>query len=226
VDNLEQWAAIADNAKPIINTVLRIEDTEITFARQPVLHGYVLSGAFLKKKGAEFVRPVLMVFDENGERLNLDTREIVQTFKDIPETAFVSVTIDQQETEIIGICQDQVAPYMAAEYTEESKPVIDQNNRRIKNWIDNQRGQYKAESDDLRQQVFVLTTQMNASKLFREKIDIKKKIDRLEKQLALRDETFHTSMTGIEHQAEKAREDFAAQFAFEPIVLINLVVKF
>jgi succinate dehydrogenase flavin-adding protein (antitoxin of CptAB toxin-antitoxin module) len=226
VDNLQQWTAISDKAKPIFNTILQLRDTEITFARQTCQHGYVFVGAFMKRRGAEFVRTVLMAFNERGERLERDTREIVQAFKDIPQSEFTETALTQRETEIIGICIDKIAPFMAAEYAEECNPVIEQNDKRIKNWLDNQRGQYKAESDDLRQQVSELTAQMNASKLFQEKIDIKKKIDKLERQLKLRDENFHLSMTGIERQAEKASSDFNAQFAFEPIVLINLVVKF
>lgn len=249
VENVEQWTEIANGVKPIHNTVLQVKDVEVSFKYSTTKHGYVFVGAFMKKiPGLEqitqitmgesrviqqatpdtirFIQPVLIVFDESGSVLHFDTREIVQAFKDIPETAFMPIEPDALEMELIGKCYDQIAPIMMNEHIEQSKPIIEQNDKRVKNWIDNQRGQYKAASDDLREQIAELAAHKNISKLFQEKIDIQKKIDRLEKQLSQRDEKFHISMIDIERQAEKDREAFNEQFIFDPIVLINLVVKF
>lgn len=128
--------------------------------------------------------------------------------------------------QMITACYDQIAPFMAAEHLEQSKPSIEQNDKRVKNWIDNQRGQYKAESDEMQQSITELVEQKNVSKHFQEKIEIQKKIDKYEKELLRRDERFHTSMLEIERQAEQDREAFNAQFVIDPLVLVNLVVRF
>ena len=225
-DNLEQWTSIASEVKPVFNVVMQVQGTEVAFMRTIVKHGYVFSGAFLRKQRAEFVSPILLAFDERGTILDLDTREIIQVFKDIRESGFTIIEPDEAEKEAIGSCLDQIAPKLTEGYFEENKPAIEQNDKRIKNWIDNQRGQYKAESDDLRQQIADLQTQKNASKLFQEKVDIQKKIDRLERELGKRDEKFHTRMLEIEQQAENDRKAFNAQFGIDPTVLVNIVVKF
>jgi hypothetical protein len=150
----------------------------------------------------------------------------VQAFKSVPESDFAVIELNKADNEVIGFCLDQIGPKMSTDYLEESKPIIEQNDKRIKNWIDNQRGQYKAVSDEIRKQIDDLKIKKYLSKFFQEKVDIQKKIDRLEKDLRKRDEKFHTSMLEIERQAEKERDSFNAQFVIDPIVIINLVVKF
>jgi hypothetical protein len=224
VANAEQWAEIAHDVTPIHNTIMKVRGMEITLDGS-TLHGYVFVGA-LTKKTTEFLRPMLLVFDECGTMLDFDERTIIQTFKDIPQSAFNQYEPEKPEMELITTCYDQIAPFMAAEYLEHSNPAIGQNEKRVKNWIDNQRGQYKAGSDEMRHNIAELTIQKNASKHFQEKIVIQKKIDRLEKELIRRDERFHISMLDIERQAEQDCEAFNAQYAIDPLVLVNLVVKF
>lgn len=223
IANTELWTAIAHDTKPIHNAIMCIQGADIVIDDKAI-HGYVFVGA-LTKRTTEFIQSVLLAFDESGGMLDYDTRMIVQAFKDIPESCLVRYEPDKPEMELISSCYDQIAPYLAAEYLEQSKPSIEQNDKRIKNWIDNQRGQYKAESDEMRQNIAELTEQKNASKYFQEKIEIQKKIDKLEKDLLRRDERFHTSMLEVERQAEQDREAFNAQFVIDPLVLVNLVVK-
>lgn len=225
-ETLEQWTAIASGVKPVFNVIMQVPATEVVFKRPTAKHGYIFVGALLKKQRAEFVSPVLLGFDDQSRMLDLDPREILQVFKDIPEIAFTVYEPDLVEKETIGSCLDQIALKMAEDYFNESKPVIEQNDKRIKNWIDNKREQYKAESDDLRQQIADLEIKKKASWYFQEKVNINKMIDRIKKELDKRDENFHSSMLEIEQQAEKEREAFNAQFVIDPTVLVNLVVKF
>jgi ERCC4-related helicase len=225
IENIKQWTAISENVKSLFNTVQQLQGVDIEISRS-VKHGYVFVGALIKQLKSEFICPILLVFDTEGKLLDIDTREIVQVFKDIDENYFTTIVPEKYEMDLINFCYEQIAPHMAVRYFEQKKPVIEQNDKRIKNWIDNQRGQYKAESDDLRNQINNLTAQKNASKLFQEKIDIQKKIDKLQKQLNQRDENFHSGMTAIERQADEERVSFRKQFEFETFALINLVVKF
>ena len=71
-----------------------------------------------------------------------------------------------------------------------------------------------------------MMAQRNASKYFQEKIEIQKKIEKLEKEMHRRDEQFHISMLEIERQAQQDCEAFRAQYVIDPIVFINLVVQF
>ena len=249
VENVEQWTAITNVVKPIHNATQQVIGTEIIFKHSTLKHGYIFVGAFLEKgrrqersvpvaaaanKGKQelalaplrFIRPILLAFDKNGVIQHFDTREIVQAFKDVSETAFTPFEANTTEMELIGACYDQIAPFMLMQHIEQSKPIVAQNDKLIKNWSDNRRWQYKSASDKLREQIAELKAQKNTSKLFQEKMDLQKKIDKLEKQLNRWDEKFHISMIDIERQAEKDRAEFNAQFAFDPIALINLVVTF
>jgi seryl-tRNA synthetase len=115
---------------------------------------------------------------------------------------------------------------MTEKYQEKSKSIIDQHSKRIKNWQENQKWQYKTDSDAIRYNINELKTRKNASKYFNEKIDIQKKIDNLEKKLKKRDENFHSSMLNIEKQAEKDIKIFNAQYMIDLVVVINLIVKY
>jgi len=226
VSNMVQWTSISGVAKPLQNTVMHLNNAEITFKHSTIKHGYVFVGALFKRLKAEFVSPLLIAFDENGTMLDLDMREIIQAFKDIQESYFQPYKPNADENEIIGYCFEQIAPKAIGDYLEQSKPTIEQNDKRIKNWVENQRGQHEAESDDKRQDISEMRIRKNASKYFQEKIDIQKKIDKLEKELKKRDEKFHTRMLEIEQQAEQDRIKFNSQFEIDPAILINLVVKF
>jgi len=225
-ENLELWSSIASETKPVFDVVMQMTDAEIEFKYSKEKHGYIFVGAFLKEQQLEFVSPILLAFDELGKMLDLDTYEILQAFKTIPESCFNEIEPNIHEKEVLGVCFDQIAPQMTKSYLEENQLVIEQNDIKIMNWIDNLRWQYKAESDDLHIQIFNLQFQKGSFKNFQEKVDIQKKIDRLEKELVKRDEKFHDHMLDVEKQAEKDREAFNAQFVIKPTVLVNIVVKF
>jgi len=225
-DDLEQWSTTSDEVKPIFNVVMQVQDAKIILGHSTAKHGYVFVGALLNKQKAEFVTPILLAFNEQGIMLSLNANEITQVFKDISESNLIVMESDMADKKTIDYCFGQIEPKMVTGYFEQNKPVIEQNDKRIRNWVDNQREQYKAESDCLRQQIADLQTSKNVSKLFQEKIEIQKEIDKLEKELSKRDEKFHTSMLDIERQAERDHESFIAQFVVDSVVSVNLIVKF
>ena len=71
-----------------------------------------------------------------------------------------------------------------------------------------------------------LKFEQNASKHFREKTEIQKKIENQEKALKRRDEKFHESMLKIDHEAKMEHEKFIEQFKIESIAAINLIIRF
>lgn len=75
ISNTEQWTAIAQDARLTHNAIMRVQGAEIMINRRTA-HGYIFVGA-LTKRTTEFVQPVLLAFDENGDMLDFDTRMIV-----------------------------------------------------------------------------------------------------------------------------------------------------
>ena len=225
IEETALWSEIAKNVKPVTNSTMQITQTKIKFDDINESHGYVFVGVMAKSTN-EFIQPFLMVFDNNGEILNYTSKEIVRTFQSVPDSSFITFSPDNSEKQIIINCMDKIALSIAKEFVERSKPVIVQNNKRIKNWVYNQKEQYKVESDDIKTKISVLKIQKSQSSYFQEKIEIQKKIEKLEKELKKRDENFHTNMLEIDRQAKEARTIFNTQFQIEPIVLVNLVVRF
>jgi hypothetical protein len=150
----------------------------------------------------------------------------VQIFKNIPESDFFPYEPNKDEAQIIAQCYGSITPMMVVEHFEKSKPAIVQNDKRVNNWIENQRGQYIADSDEMRSNIGILDFNKLMSNHFQEKVEIQKKIDKLEKDLKKRDTEFHKCMLDIERQAEKERNAFNAQFEVDPVAIINLVVVF
>jgi hypothetical protein len=225
VDNYEKWSKIAETSVPLHGTVLQVQGFNKVPGISDTSHGYICVGV-LTKKTNEFIEPILIAFRGNGEYLDIETQEIIQLFKEVPATGFVPYSPENQEMQRIGDCCEKIGPIMAKAWVEQNRPAIIQNDRRIKNWVDNQRGQYKTESDELNRLITNLQYQKNISRHFQEKIDIQKKIDKHQKELNKRDEKFHTKMLEIQEHAEKQKKEFNSQFEIDPIALINLVVKF
>jgi superfamily II DNA/RNA helicase len=223
--SLEDWSNISSDKKSVVNEFLRIKDTQIEFNGVSSAHGYLFVGA-LSGSNKNFLQPILLLFDNNGEITGKEKKDIIHAFENIPEANFTRFQPDTSEMKIINSCYKKITSIMSENHFEKSKPIITQNDRRVQNWIDNRQGQYKVESNDIRQKISDLRTQKNLSKYFQEKIDIQKKIDTLEKSLRKRDEDFHDEMLKIQHQAEEERMKFNRQFEIETIAIINLVVKF
>ena len=66
----------------------------------------------------------------------------------------------------------------------------------------------------------------NADDNFYEKIDIRKKITEKSKALEKFQESFHEKGTGFKTEGEREIEEFNRQFDINPILLVNIVLKF
>ena len=152
--------------------------------------------------------------------------KILEVFKHISETNFVTYLPDESEKQKIITCYRQIAPFYAIKHLEQSKPIIEQHNKLIKNWVANQRWQYKMETDDKHRKICELNEQKNESKYSQEKIDIQKAIDILGREIQKRDNNFHRYMSDIEKKADDEKDKFKTQFEIDISVMINLFVKF
>ncbi len=75
-------------------------------------------------------------------------------------------------------------------------------------------------------EIRALKEQESASDNFYEKIDIRKKITEKSKALEKLQESFHEKGTGFKTEGEREIEEFNRQFDINPILLVNIVLKF
>ena len=75
-------------------------------------------------------------------------------------------------------------------------------------------------------EIEVLKEQERASDSFYEKIDIRKKITEKSKALEKLQESFHEKETGFKTEGEREIAEFEKQFDINPILLVNIVLKF
>ena len=71
-----------------------------------------------------------------------------------------------------------------------------------------------------------LSAEATAAKDFLEKVDIRKKVDEKKKQLQKVQTAFHQKVYSIQEEAKREIADFNQQFDIQPILLVNVVLKF
>ena len=79
---------------------------------------------------------------------------------------------------------------------------------------------------DLNEEINLLKEEERTSDNFYEKIDIRKKITEKSKALEKMQETFHEKSTSFKAEGEREIAEFEKQFNINPILLVNIVLKF
>ena len=75
-------------------------------------------------------------------------------------------------------------------------------------------------------EIAAMKVQEQASENFYEKIDIRKKIGEKTKALEKLQESFHKKESDFKAEGEREIEEFNKQFDINPILLVNIVLKF
>lgn len=115
---------------------------------------------------------------------------------------------------------------MLSKYQASSKPVMDYNKRKVENWADIQREQLNIQIAEMNAEIDELSAEATAAKDFLEKVDIRKKVDEKKKQLQKVQTSFHQKVSSIQEEAEREIAEFNQQFDIQPILLVNVVLKF
>lgn len=103
---------------------------------------------------------------------------------------------------------------------------MEYNKRKVENWADIQREQLNIQISELNAEIEDLTAQAAAAKEFLQKVDIRKKVDEKRKQLQKVQTAFHQKVSAIQAEAEKEIAEFNQQFDINPVLLVNVVLKF
>ena len=187
-------------------------------------HGTLFVGAFCDSSKLLF--PILLLCDEKGNYINFDEIDLVSGLEQIDDMDVRYFTPAESEIKLYQRIYDELTAEMVKRYQQQSEPIKAYNRRKIENWERIQMEQLIATYQDMNAEIDVLKEEERASDNFYEKIDIRKKITEKSKALEKLQESFHKK--GDEFKAESEREvaEFDKQFDINPILLVNIVLKF
>ena len=121
---------------------------------------------------------------------------------------------------------DELTAEMVKRYQRQSEPIRAYNRRKIENWERIQMEQLIATCQDMNAEIEALKEDERASDNFYEKMDIRKKIIEKSNALEKLQESFHEKCTGFKAEGEREIAEFEKQFDINPILLVNIVLKF
>ena len=104
--------------------------------------------------------------------------------------------------------------------------MLDYNRRKVENWADIQREQLNIQIAEMTTEIEEQSAQAAAAKDILQKNDIRKKVEEKKKQLQKLQTAFHQKVSSIQAEAEREISDFNQLFDIQPILLVNVVLKF
>lgn len=219
---VDYWSEVADPEVEGKTYYWKIDNWgEQTFGS----HGTLFVGAFCKSN-CEMLFPVLLLCDEQGRYIDFTEDDIIGALE----------TVDDEDVRYFKPTDEEMAQYrdiydtlvkeMLVKYQATSKPVMDYNRRKVENWADIQREQLNIQIAEMTTEIEQMSVEAAAAKDFLQKIDIRKKVEEKKKQLQKVQTAFHQRVSSIQAEAEREISDFNQQFDIQPILLVNVVLKF
>ena len=188
-------------------------------------HGTLFVGAFCKSN-CEMLFPVLLLCDEQGRYIDFTEDDIIGALEAVDDGDVRYFKPTDEEMAQYRDIYDTLVKEMLAKYQAASKPVMDYNRHKVENWADIQREQLNIQIAEMTTEIEQLSAQAAAAKDFLQKIDIRKKVEEKKKQLQKVQTAFHQRVSSIQAEAEREISDFNQQFDIQPILLVNVVLKF
>lgn len=187
-------------------------------------HGLLFVGAFCNS--GQLLFPVLLLCDENGEYIDFDEEELVTALEGINDGDVRYFKPTESELKLYQNLYDNLTAEMLKRFQKQAEPIKEYNRRKIENWERIQMEQLVASYQDMNSEIEAMKEQERASDNFYEKIDIRKKISEKAKALEKLQESFHKKGSDFKADGEREIEEFNKQFDINPILLVNIVLKF
>jgi len=187
-------------------------------------HGILFLGAFCD--GKKLLFPVLLLCDENGEYVDFSEHDIVAALEKTDDSAIRYFTPTDEETQVIQRVYDRLTIEMTKKYRASMQPVKDYNKRKVDNWVAIQTEQLNLQIADMQAEIEALEAQEAAAKDFLEKVDIRKKATEKRKELIKFQSNFHKKVSAIQTSAWQETKEFAQKLEIQPLLLVNIVLKF
>lgn len=187
-------------------------------------HGTLLLGAFCNGQNALF--PVLLLCDENGEYIDFEEEDIVKAIEDADDSKIHYFTPTQREVEVYGKIYDRLTDEMLEKYYKSVDPIKAYNKHKLDNWARIQQEQLDSDIANLKGEVDELFIQESMATDSLEKADIFKKIIEKRKKLETRQKNRAKRAAEIKKTIQQEIKAFDEELDINPILLVNIVLKF
>ena len=187
-------------------------------------HGLLFVGAFCDSGRLLF--PVLLLCDEKGDYIDFNEEDLVPELEKIDDAYIQNFAPSTTEMKLFQKLYDNLATEMLKHYQEQTEPVKEYNKKKIENWAQIQAEQLVVSYQEMKAEIDVMKDQERASSNFYEKMDIRKKIDEKTAALQKLQESFHKKESDFKAEGEREIAEFNKQFDINPILLVNIVLKF
>ncbi len=187
-------------------------------------HGVLFVGAFCNSSKMLF--PVLLLCDEEGNYIEFDEDDLIPALESIDDMDVKYFTPEPQEMKKYQKIYDRLTKEMVKKYQKQVEPIKEYNRRKIENWERIRQEQLITSYQEMNAEIELLKETERESGNFYEKMDIRKKITEKEKALIKFQESFHKKGIDYKNEGDKEIAEFNKQFDINPILLVNIVLKF
>lgn len=187
-------------------------------------HGVLFVGAFCN--GAKLLFPVLLLCDEHGDYVDFTENEMVQALGSANDSDIRYFTPSDEEVRRYQKIYDKLTEGMTARYRQSVEPQMAYNKRKVENWVEIQTEQLNIQIEDMSAEIDELMARAAEAADFLEKVDIRKEADEKRKHLQKFQQAFHRKVSAIQEDGQREIETFNKQFDINPILLVNIVLKF
>ena len=187
-------------------------------------HGTLFLGAFCDNVKALF--PVLLLCDENGEYIDFDEDDIVQALESADDRRIRNFKPTRQEMTIFRRIYDRLTAEMLEKYYQSIDPIKNYNRHKLENWARIQREQMDYDIAELKADVEELFFRESMATDLLEKKDIFKKIVDKRKKLETAQRNLAKKTAGVQKTVRDEIDAFDASLDINPVLLVNVVLKF
>ena len=187
-------------------------------------HGSLFLGAFLDNTKLLF--PVLLLCDENGEYINFSEDDIVSALEEADDEDVRFFNPSETEKAKFARIYDRLIAEVRTQHDKTVAPILSYNQRKIENWVAVQLEQLQVQLGDAKKEVEELIfAEMMATDTL-EKKDIRKKIAEAKKRMDKFQRELPKRQKEIQDEARVEIDNFNRSQSINPILLINIVLKF
>lgn len=187
-------------------------------------HGSLFLGAFLDNTKLLF--PVLLLCDENGEYINFSEDDIVSALEEADDEDVRFFNPSETEKAKFARIYDRLIAEVRTQHDKTVAPILAYNQRKIENWVAVQLEQLQVQLGDAKKEVEELIfAEMMATDTL-EKKDIRKKIAEAKKRMDKFQRELPKRQKEIQDEAQVEIDNFNRSQSINPILLINIVLKF
>ncbi|MFT8314992.1 MAG: DISARM system SNF2-like helicase DrmD [Clostridium sp.] len=220
LDENEVWQNIdKPNIKIDLPAAFKVESYDLN--KYNLNHGYIFIGGFYNNE--KLIYPVLNIFDESKNKINLDEKNIINIIKNINESKITKINIEENE---VDKCGEDIYSELMLKYYSQYKNIIEYNNSKINNWTEIRKEQFNMEIETITSEIEEIKEQCAATKNFKEKIDYKRQAEEREKQRNNIIIKYHEAIQAIDNEADNLKQDFKKQFNIDPYLIVRLILKF